>query len=115
MDKAKKIIPYLPVILALLSVILRIVPDWLGFFDVMVGKEGLKNVIADLILTMLSQMMICIPVILLGVGAAAFSVHFFKERKNGGVRLAAFLLTLAIILIPFGIVAYAVFSRRKET
>ena len=111
MDKAKKIIPYLPVILALLSVILRIVPDWLGFFDVMVGKEGLKNVIADLILTMLSQMMICIPVILLGVGAAAFSVHFFKERKNGGVRLAAFLLTLAIILIPFGIVGMINFTK----
>ncbi len=111
MDKAKKIIPYLPVILALLSVILRIVPDWLGFFDVMVGKEGLKNVIADLILTMLSQMMICVPVILLGVGAAAFSVHFFKERKNGGIRLAAFLLTLAIILIPFGIVGMINFTK----
>ena len=49
MNKAKKIIPYLPVIFVLLSISFRIIPDWLDLFDVMVGKEGLKNVIAALI------------------------------------------------------------------
>lgn len=110
MDKTKKIIPYLPVIFALLSVIFRIIPDWLGFFDVMVGKEGLKNVIAALIFAMLSRMMISVPIILLGVGAAVFSVQPFKNRKNGGGRLAAFLITLAVLLIPSGIVGMINFT-----
>ena len=103
MNKAKKIIPYLPVIFVLLSISFRIIPDWLDLFDVMVGKEGLKNVIAALIFAMLSRMMICVPIIFLGVGAAVFSVQPFKDRKNGGGGLAALLITLAVLLIPFGI------------
>lgn len=110
MDKAKKIVPYLPVIFALLSVFFRIIPVWLEFFDVMVGKEGLKNVIAALILAMLSRMMISVPIILLGVGAAVFSIHFFKYRKNGGGRLAAFLIILAVLLISSGIVGMINFT-----
>ena len=103
MNKTKKIIPYLPVIFVLLSISFRIISDWLDLFDVMVGKEGLKNVIAALIFAMLSRMMICVPIIFWGVGAAVFSVQPFKDRKNGGGRLAALLITLAVLLIPFGI------------
>lgn len=110
MNKAKKIIPYLPVIFVLLSISFRIIPDWLDLFDVMVGKEGLKNVIAALIFAMLSRMMICVPIIFLGVGAAVFSVQPFKDRKNGGGRLAALLITLAVLFIPIGIVGMINFT-----
>lgn len=55
MDKVKKMPYYIPVILALLSVIFRIIPDWLDLFDMMIGKEGLKNIIASLIFAFLSQ------------------------------------------------------------
>lgn len=70
----------------------------------MIGKEGLKNVIASLIFDWLYQMMVTVPIILLGVAAAVFFVQPFNDRKNGGGRLAAFLIVLAAILISSGIV-----------
>ena len=104
MDKVKKMPYYIPVILALLSVIFRIIPDWFDLFDVMIGKEGLKNIIASLIFAFLSQMMITVPIIILGAAAAVFSVHFFKNRENGVGKFAALFIVLAVILIPSGIV-----------
>ena len=104
MDKVKKMPYYIPVILALLSVIFRIIPDWLDLFDVMIGKEGLKNVIASLIFAFLSQMMITVPIIILGAAAAVLSVRFFKNRENGVGKFAALFIVLAVILIPSGIV-----------
>lgn len=104
MDKVKKMPYYIPVILALISVIFRIIPDWLDLFDVMIGKEGLKNIIASLIFAFLSQMMITVPIIILGAAAAVFSVWFFKNRENGVGKFAALFIVLAVILIPSGIV-----------
>jgi hypothetical protein len=104
MDKVKKMPYYIPVILALLSVIFRIIPDWLDLFDVMIGKEGLKNIIASLIFAFLSQMMITVPIIILGAAAAVLSVRFFKNRENGVGKFAALFIVLAVILIPSGIV-----------